>query len=260
MRFIYSQAHLRFLTENFPKLSVEALAAAFNKRFDQDKTPAMIKSTCKNHGIKCYRGKGFLNTGRSLLLTEEQIDFVKVNYPSMTRLELTEALNNKFKLSLKLTQVVAFVKNHGIKSGRTGQYEKGQAPFNAGTKGVMKQNKASFKKGHTPHNHAPVGSTTVDTEGFHKIKVANPDVWEFTHRRAFEKANGPIPESHAVVFIDGDRDNLDLSNLELISRGELGARNKFGVNNLPGELRPIASNIVKIRLKVSEIKKQRKRA
>ncbi len=240
-------------------MCLEDLAAAFNLRFSTDKTPGQIKSTCKNHSILCYRSKGELNKGRGMLLNDKQIDFVKANYASMSRQELTDALNKKFKLTLKLSQLIAFVKNHKIRSGRTGHFKKGQVPHNAGTKGLIKANSGSFKKGNSPQNRVPVGSTTVDTDGYHKTKVAEPNQWEFTHRMLWEKANGPIPNDHAVVFADSDRSNVALENLELISRSELSIRNNTGFSKLPTELRPVAKNIVKLRMKVFEIKRKKKK-
>lgn len=260
MKFIYSAKMLAFLRANYPKLSVEQLADAFNRKFDQDKTPGQIKSTCKNHRIKCYRSTGESNRGKRLLFTESQIDFLKVSFPSMSRLELTAALNAKFQTSFKPSQVIAFTKNHGITSGRTGHFKKGQVPFNAGTKGLMKRNSGTFNKGNTPHNHVPVGSTTVDTEGYHKTKVAEPNVWEHTHRMLYEKTHGPIPKTCVVVFIDGDRSNVVVENLELIDRGDLAVMNKIGMSSLPVELRPIGKTLVKLRRKTSELQRERRRS
>lgn len=40
--------------------------------------------------------------------------------------------------------------------------------------------------------------------------------WKFTHRLIWETINGPIPEGHSVMFLDGDHDNMDISNLVAI--------------------------------------------
>lgn len=70
-------------------------------------------------------------------------------------------------------QLSAFVKRHKIKSGRTGQFKGGHKAWNAGSKGMMKANKESFKKGNLPGNIKPLGSERIDSkDGFILIKIA----------------------------------------------------------------------------------------
>ena len=42
-----------------------------------------------------------------------------------------------------------------------------------------------------------------------------------------KKENGPVPESHIVVFKTPDKMNCDISNLELITREENMRRNSY---------------------------------
>ena len=51
-------------------------------------------------------------------------------------------------------------------------------------------------------------------------------VWESEH--------GPIPEGHSVIFRNGDKQDIRLENLELVSKGELMKRNT--VHRLPKDL------------------------
>lgn len=78
-----------------------------------------------------------------------------------------------------------------------------------------------------PHNHVPVGTEVMATQGCMKIKVAEPNVWEWTHRRNWIAAHGPIPKGMALVFKNGDRTNCDVNNLELVTRSELMRRNSI---------------------------------
>ncbi len=57
------------------------------------------------------------------------------------------------------------------------------------------------------------------------IKVEQPNKWMPYNRYVWEQANGEIPSSHVIRYIDGDTLNCELSNLECISRGELMVQN-----------------------------------
>ncbi|MEI8609983.1 HNH endonuclease signature motif containing protein [Enterovibrio sp. Hal110] len=110
-----------------------------------------------------------------------------------------------------------FTRNHGIKSRRTGQFPKGHVPFNTGTKGIMKANSGTFKKGNEPVNRRPIGSERINVEGYIEIKVAEPSQWALKHRIVYEQAHGEIPPRHNIRFRDGDRQNLSLDNMVLVS-------------------------------------------
>lgn len=53
------------------------------------------------------------------------------------------------------------------------------------------------------------------------IRVAKAK-WELYHRYLWEQEYGPIPDDHIVRFKDNDPTNLDLDNLELVSRTQHG--------------------------------------
>jgi hypothetical protein len=98
------------------------------------------------------------------------------------------------------------------------------------------QFKKGERRGKAAENWVPVGTIRTDTEGFLRIKVrdaskgeatgyGNVKVWPLLNRHVWEQHYGPIPASHAVVFKDGDRANVDIGNLECISRRDLMLRN-----------------------------------
>lgn len=76
-----------------------------------------------------------------------------------------------------------------------------------------------FKKGGRPWNTKPVGAERVTSVGFIQVKVAQPNCWRLKHLVTWEKAHGPLPEGRKIDFIDGDRQNVCLENLMLISIG-----------------------------------------
>lgn len=82
----------------------------------------------------------------------------------------------------------------------------------------------------------PVGATRV-IGGYIYRKVSDlPGVcwtknWTLDHVLVWTQANGPIPAGHALTFVNGDRTDVSLENIALISRVELMRRNT--VHRLP---------------------------
>lgn len=141
-------------------------------------------------------------------------------------------------------------KRKGWKTGRTGQFKKGNIPHpNAKPKGP---NKTSFKKGNRPHNWKPVGHERVNVEGYIEVKTAEPKTFELKHRVIWEQHNGPIPEEMLISFIDGNRQNCNINNLEMISKSENAFRNKMQINQYPQAIKPTIKQIAKLKEKIKE--------
>jgi hypothetical protein len=265
-RFVYNTEMLLFLREGFQKMRVPELTRAFNCRFGMTKGHSAIRSALKNNKITCGRKPGFAKGEQPQLLNVEQVSFVAKNYKKMSRRELLAALNRRFEIQLRLNQLVAFIKNHGITSGRTGRYKKGSVPFNAGTKGVMKKNSGSFQQGSRPVNHRPVGSERIDKkDGYILVKVAEKNPWNsscsgwYRHKHVvlWESVHGPIPEGSCLRFKDGNKGNIAIDNLALVSRGENARLNIMGYNGQPEEVRPIVMSLARLDQAVYELQSER---
>lgn len=68
--------------------------------------------------------------------------------------------------------------------------------------------------------HVPIGSVTK-AKGYWQIKVADeygkrPSNWMLLHRYNYIKAFGEIPDGMVVIFLDGNKDNCDASNLKAV--------------------------------------------
>lgn len=51
------------------------------------------------------------------------------------------------------------------------------------------------------------------------------------HHYVWEKANGPIPEQHCIYHIDKNKENNDISNLDMIHKSQMSAKfNPHGYN------------------------------
>ena len=232
-------------------MSVSDLTIAFNAKFKSDKTLTQIKNTLNNHKMLCGRKQGELIKGRSFLFTNEQVEFIKKHYPLHDRNELIKMLNEQFKTDFKLSQLITFVRNHKIKCGRTGYFNKGQKAWNSGTKGLTGANKTSFKKGHV-RKQLPIGAERFSADGYYEIKIKQPNVWALKHRVIWKEAHGDIPTGMVVIFVDSNPRNCQLSNLELISRAILLRLIKNKYSHVPNEFKPAIKALSEMEVKMFE--------
>ncbi len=191
--------------------------------------------------------------------TQKQAEFIKENVKGIGNTELTKMLNSYFKLNLKVSQIVSFKHNHKLNSGLNGQFNKGHVPSNKGKKGIYAKGaeKTWFKKGHRPMNHRTLGSERINAYGYTEVKVAEPNKWRLKHQVIWENKNGPIPEGHAVIFGDGDPNNLDFNNLILVSRQQLLILNRNNLIQKDADLTRTAVIIADIYQKISKRKLRR---
>lgn len=162
--------------------------------------------------------------------TDEVIQFMIENYKGKDNIELAELLNNKFNLNTNADRVSNVKANLKRRKGidittgiNRGGYKKGHIPANKGTKGLTGANRTSFKKGNIPFNHREIGSERITKDGYIMIKVRDGCLnknWELKHRWLYEKEYGKIPEGYNLIFLDGNKQNLDLDNLKLVSKSE----------------------------------------
>jgi len=65
-----------------------------------------------------------------------------------------------------------------------------------------------------------------------------------------------LPKGHAIIFADGNRENLDIDNLILVSRRQLLILNQHKLIQDNAELTKIGVNIAKLQEKINERKKE----
>lgn len=160
--------------------------------------------------------------------TKEQKEFLVKHNKGTYRQELADMFNKEFNDNITATEIKSFRGNNKLNSGLTGQFEKGHIPYNKGKKwadyvskkGQENSRKTTFKKGNIPHNHRPVGSERITKDGYTEIKIKEPNKWQLKHRYIYEKKYGKIPDGMNLIFLDGNKQNIELSNLKLVSRAE----------------------------------------
>lgn len=180
--------------------------------------------------------------------TEAQLTFLRLER-ELTRKELTRAFNQRFGTQLSVSAIKGTCKRYGFKTGRDGRFTPDNYPTNGGCK---VPNRTSFKKGQKPHSWRPIGTERLTKEGYLQRKVTDTgnsvNDYVEVHRLLWEEHNGPIPEGHIVIFRDGDRTHIEISNLMLISRGQLAVMNRTGLMRVEPELKPTAAAIAQLKI------------
>ncbi len=198
----------------------------------------------------------------SRIYTPEIERFIRENVKGTPYVELAEMLNKRFKHRVwEVGSVKSFCRNNKITNGRNTRFKKGQISHNKGRKGWCPKGCEAtwFQKGHLPANHRPVGSERVNVEGYIEIKVAEPNKWRAKHVVVWEEQNGTVPKDSAIVFLDGDKLNTDISNLECVARKELLILNQDGLIKSDGEITKAGVNVAKLKARIWELKRQRKK-
>lgn len=162
---------------------------------------------------------------------DEVKKFIEENVKGITSKELTRLINDRFGTDYGANHIRAYMKNHKLTNGLDTCFKKGDIPPNKGVKGYSPpgSEKGWFKKGQDPINHREVGSERITKDGYVEIKVEEPGKWKLKHRFIWEQHNGPVKRNHVVIFLDGNKLNLDISNLAMISRNELKIMNQVGL-------------------------------
>ena len=207
------------------------------------------------------RTKGSKNKKTLRYWTEEEKKYLSEITLGRGYLEITEMMTAKFNYDYTKTQIAAAIKRYGLSTGRTGRFEKGRVPFNKGTKGMTSANRTSFKKGNIPHTYLPIGSEAITRDGYTIVKVSDQGTrnqrWRPKHRLIWEKHHGPVPDGYAIVFGDGDKTNLSIDNLILVSRSQLSVMNTKKLIKNDVELTRAGANIAQLMVTISKAKKKK---
>jgi hypothetical protein len=187
------------------------------------------------------------------------VSYLRQHYPNHLQRQLLDMFNEHFNVAIGMKQLTGALKRYDIKSGRTGRFERGQTAWNKGLKGLQLGGKETqFKKGNIPVNYRPVGSERISKDGYIEIKVADPRTWRLKHNVIWEEAYGKVPKGHCIIFLDGNKQNLDITNMQLITRGQLARLNQKHLISDNAELTKTGIIIADIYNKIGERKKKKK--
>lgn len=130
----------------------------------------------------------------------------------------------------------------------TGRFKPGHTTWNKGTKGrcheiantpCATRFKAGQINGRAKQRYQPIGAERITDEGYRQVKISDEgrsDLrWKSLHIIEWEAHHGPVPAGTAVVFKNGNKQDYQIGNLELITRAELMRRNT--IHRYPRELK-----------------------
>lgn len=134
-----------------------------------------------------------------------------------------------------------------VRDGNLGEpyrFKHGHRPHNAGQIGFSPGGRScetQFKAGHRPNNWRPIGSERITKDGYRQRKMTDtgypPRDWVGVHKIVWTEHHGPIPDGHLVIFVNGDRRDLRIENLKMVTRSENMHRNN--INKLPPALQEL---------------------
>ncbi|MBM5575800.1 HNH endonuclease signature motif containing protein [Deefgea sp. CFH1-16] len=114
--------------------------------------------------------------------------------------------------------------------GAATRFGAGHQPWNKGQKGLdLGGKETQFKKGQKPRNWQPIGSNRQRHDGELERKISDTGITRHDYvtikELVWRMHDRTRPKGYSLIFIDGDRSNIDINNLECLSRSELMQRN-----------------------------------
>lgn len=91
-----------------------------------------------------------------------------------------------------------------------------------------------------------------NSDGYLKVKVAEPNKWRLKHHLVWESVNGKIPKGYCLRFNDGNKKNLSLDNLLLVDYRENYYLNRNSYKEAPKQLKPVVLAVSKLEAKIKE--------
>lgn len=150
------------------------------------------------------------------------------------------AKHTQAQLATVLGRTISSVSNRAIKLGlrkdtNSGRFSKNHATWNKGTSfhAGGRSAETQFKPGALQGNAAaivkPIGHERMSKDGYLERKINDSlpfkNRWKAVHVLLWETQHGSVPKGHAVIFVNGDKSDIRIENLELISRKDLMKRN-----------------------------------
>jgi len=146
-------------------------------------------------------------------------------------------------------------------TGRTGCFPKGHVPDNKGQRMPYNANsaKTQFKTGCRTGRanlvYKPIGTERVSKDGYLERKIHDglpmQSRWRLVHLLKWEAVHGPLPKKHCLKCLDGNKQNTDPSNWELIPRAVLQQLNHktrtIDYDDAPAAVKPALLTLAKLK-------------
>lgn len=260
-RINYGPTEMQWLSDNRAMVISDyhrGFCAAFAR---SDVAVVHLHALRKRKGWKVGRVPGRF-AGRRRLFSPAEVKWLRDNC-TLPSVEYLSGFRVAFgRDEVTAGQLKTLRKSSGWKTGRTGHFAKGVAPWSKGKKRPFNAGSArtQFKKGHPRSGKAykPIGSERMHRSGYRTRKIHDgfpmQSRWKFIHLIEWEAVNGPVPEG-MVLKCKGDRLDTDPANWELMPRGMLPRLNNRWGRNYDGaaeELKPTIMAVAKLEHRIRE--------
>jgi hypothetical protein len=209
--------------------------------------------------------------------TSGQIELLRAEYPSAHIKELAARLGRSKRATWQKARELGIRKSpeyiqtycrniaENQKKNPGKRFQPGHATWNKGKKGWQSGGRsAEFRfrpgqlNGRAVELLQPIGTERISKDGYRERKVTTAgrggQRWKLVHNLIWIERHGPIPSGYAVCFRNGDKTDLRLENLELISRKDLMQRNS--IHRWPAEIKDALRLIGKLKRTIDAHEKQ----
>lgn len=190
--------------------------------------------------------------------TPDMDNVLKENYPYKETSEVAKMLGLTTKQIICRARRLKLHKSPEVFKGirENGMFLKGHVPFNKGMKQhefmseevIRKTIATRFKKGQIPVNVKNVGYERITRDGYVEIKTEKGFVLK--HRMLWEKYYGTIPKRHVIRFKNGNKQDVRIENLELVTFENNMKDNT--IHNYPPEIKTAIRSIANIKRRIKK--------
>ena len=206
----------------------------------------------------------------NMILTDEQAEKMIEIIPGRSSLEVSRIMREQYGVEISTSQVRGWKKNHRSPSGFDTRFRPGHPSETKGKnwnefltpEQQERLKQTQFKKGHIPQNRREIGNIKERSDGYLWIKIQDGHQnanWVQYHRWVYEQEHGPIPEGFRVYFLDGDRRNCRIENLELVSEGVAATAAKFYGLTKDAEINRAILKAAELKVAITKAQERRKR-
>jgi hypothetical protein len=180
------------------------------------------------------------------------------NYPCKETAEVARMLNLTSSQVRTRAKRLKLHKNQDIlvMIRENGMFLKGHVPFNKGKKQheymseeVIERSKATrFKKGQIPPNTRRIGDERINVYGYVEVKTDKGFILK--HRLIWEEKNGPVPKGCILRFKNGNKQDLRIENIELLTFSQNMRANS--IHNYSPDIKTAIRNIANIKRRIKK--------
>lgn len=198
--------------------------------------------------------------------TAKKIEELKSLYPNEYNYNIVKILNISYGSIVNKAYLLGLKKSNEFKEkelkrqadrlrvvGISTRIKKGTIPPNKGMKMgsiIYEKCKATmFHKGNIPHNTKYNGYERINKEGYIEVRVSN-GVFVLKHRKIWEEVYGQIPKGCNVRFINKNKTDLRIENLELVNKQKNMSLNS--IHRYPQEVKEAIYLISKLNKTINE--------